>query len=72
MHEGKFKLELAKREKIINTIREERNKIFIQYQELNVDFVSLFRLIEKNLEKCISSEDSNLINNLKEKYKSSF
>lgn len=72
MHEKKFQLELEKRENIINKIREERNKIFVQYQELNTDFVTLFNLTEQIISKEFSEEINEKINTLKKKYKASF
>ena len=72
MHEKKFQLELEKRENIINKIREERNKIFVQYQELNTDFVTLFKLTEQIISKEFSEEINEKINILKKKYKASF
>ena len=72
MHEKKFQLELEKRENIINKIREERNKIFVQYQELNTDFVTLFKLTEQIISKEFSEEINEKINTLKKKYKASF
>ena len=54
--EKKFNLELSNRENIIKQLRLDRNKIIINYQKLNSDFIKMHKIILDFAKKTKNSE----------------
>ena len=70
--EKKFNLEMDKRNKIIDQLRKDRNKIIVKYQALNETFIKIFNELENTQQKISNSDLDEKINDLKSRYKDLF
>ncbi len=70
--EKKFNLEMDKRNKIIDQLRKDRNKIIVKYQALNETFIKIFNELENTQQKISNSDLDQKINDLKSRYKDLF
>ena len=70
--EKKFNLEIDKRNKIIDQLRKDRNKIIIKYQALNETFIEIFNELENTQQKISNFDFDEKIKDLKFRYKDHF
>lgn len=70
--EKKFNLEISKRDNIIKQLRQDRNKITVEYQKLNSDFINFIKKIEGILEKKNDEDFNREFDNIVQQFKNYF
>lgn len=70
--EKKFYLELSNRENIIKQLRTDRNKMILNYQKLNSDFIKIHKSLLDFAKQTNNTDLENKLSNIKENFKSYF
>jgi len=70
--EKKFNLEIGKRDNIIKQLRQDRNKITVEYQKLNSDFINFIKKVEGVFEKKGNEDFIKEFDNIVQQFKNYF